>query len=104
MSEHNDEFQVFVPYSLNRKNRWNTIKLEECLANAGSNGAVKVSGVEGYLASNIRKHVDQIKTSSLELLATKYVEKNADNSLTTRATQSARGAPVIRVEFIVKKV
>jgi hypothetical protein len=84
LSEHVDEFQAFVPYSLNRKNRWNTIKLEDCMNNVASNDAVKISGVEAYWTTNVRT----------ELLATKYVERNEDDTLTTRVSQAAKGTPV----------
>lgn len=54
LSEHMDDlgFQVSVPYSLNRKNRWNTVNLDECLLSAVGTGNVKLSGAEAYLTLN----------------------------------------------------
>uniref|UniRef100_A0A1I7ZJ93 RING-type domain-containing protein n=2 Tax=Steinernema glaseri TaxID=37863 RepID=A0A1I7ZJ93_9BILA len=79
LSECSDDFSVDVPYSLNRKNRWN-VDVSRLVKNAG--GTHRVLAVEKHLSVDPSGDED----------VTAYHERQADGTEVSKKAKSRRGA------------
>jgi hypothetical protein len=83
LSENSEDMKLNVPYSLNRKNRWELETSADCLKERHSNKNVQLSALDQHLTA-------KGLSPSKEILA--FHQVNEEGEMSSRKAQSNRGA------------